>query len=164
MNFIKAITRDGETELFNADNILTIQPSKNGTTKILMGAGLYWWVKSDSIEWVNCYNDLAAAIKEEPEEAEENFEIVKSEFDYTGGGCWVLSSEIWLYDERETIFATVDNYNCFFYDNRDDFDNFENAIYGVYFEHIEEAAPKYRDIARTLFSQFDDELVKVEGE
>lgn len=64
MNFIQAITTDGETELFNLDNVLSIKPYKNGTTKILMGAGLYWHVVTDSITWVNCWNDLAASIAE----------------------------------------------------------------------------------------------------
>lgn len=64
MNFFKAITTDGKTELFNVNNILTIQPNENGTTKILMGAGLYFWVHTASIEWVNCYNDLIAVIDE----------------------------------------------------------------------------------------------------
>ena len=64
MNYIKAITTDGEIELFNLDNVLSIQPRKNGTTKILMGAGLYWLVVTDSIVLVNCWNDLAASIAE----------------------------------------------------------------------------------------------------
>jgi len=64
MNFLKAITIEGKTELFNVNNILTIQPNKNGTTKILMGAGLYWTVHTASIEWVNCYNELIAAVDE----------------------------------------------------------------------------------------------------
>ena len=43
MRFLKAITTDGETELFNLDQVLTIQPNRD-RTKILMGAGLWWWV------------------------------------------------------------------------------------------------------------------------
>ena len=62
MNFLKAITTDGKTEVFNINNILTIQPHENGTTKILMGANLVWWVHSASIEWINCYNDLISII------------------------------------------------------------------------------------------------------
>lgn len=64
MNFIQAVTTEGKTELFNVDNILTIQPNENGLTKILLAANLYWWVHTDSITWVNCWNDLAAAIAE----------------------------------------------------------------------------------------------------
>lgn len=64
MNYIQAITTDGEKELFNLDNVLSIQPRKNGTTKILMGAGLFWIVETDSITRVDCWNDLAAAIAE----------------------------------------------------------------------------------------------------
>lgn len=43
---------DGETEFFNMDQILNIQPYNNGTAKILMGAGLYWNVYIDSMEIV----------------------------------------------------------------------------------------------------------------
>lgn len=68
MNFLKAITTDGKSELFNIDNILNIQPNKNGTTKILMGAGLFWWVHTDSIILINCYNDLIATIDETEEQ------------------------------------------------------------------------------------------------
>lgn len=64
MNYIKAITTNDETELFNLDNVLSIQPRKNGTTKILMGANLYWYVYTDSIIRVDCWNDLATAIAE----------------------------------------------------------------------------------------------------
>lgn len=54
MNYLKATTTDGVTEYFNADKILTLQPSENGErVKILMGAGLYWWVWSDSITQTN---------------------------------------------------------------------------------------------------------------
>ena len=62
MRFLKAITNDGTTELFNLDQVLTIKPDGN-TTKILMGAGLYWWFDTDSIELVECYNELKKALK-----------------------------------------------------------------------------------------------------
>ncbi len=62
MKFIKAITTDNKTELFNLDLILNISPKENGTTKILMGAGLYWNVYTSSIETVECVNDLMKAI------------------------------------------------------------------------------------------------------
>ena len=41
---------DGETEFFNMDQILNIQPYNNGTAKILIGAGLYWNVYIDSMQ------------------------------------------------------------------------------------------------------------------
>lgn len=63
MDFLKAVTTDGKTELFNISNILSIQPTANGTTKILMGAGLYWNVYTYSIERVDCFNDLMLAIE-----------------------------------------------------------------------------------------------------
>ncbi len=52
MKFLKATTRDGRTEYFNMDKILTIAPN-GSTTKILMGAGLYWNVVSDSMKIVD---------------------------------------------------------------------------------------------------------------
>lgn len=70
MRFLKAKVYDsdkwldGKTELFNLDHILTIRPNSDGkTAKILMGAGLYWDVYVDTIELVDCYNDLKKAIK-----------------------------------------------------------------------------------------------------
>lgn len=63
--FLQATTTEGKIELFNLDQILSIQPKSNGTTKILMGAGLYWNVYTDSIEIVDCFNDLFTAIKGE---------------------------------------------------------------------------------------------------
>ena len=50
MNYLKATTTDGQREFFNLDKIMTIQDSADGTKKkILMGAGLYWWVWADSL-------------------------------------------------------------------------------------------------------------------
>lgn len=55
---------DGETEFFNLDKILNIQPYKNGTAKILMGGGLYWNVYIDSIEILDLgNNDLKTALQ-----------------------------------------------------------------------------------------------------
>ena len=54
MNLLKAITTDGQTEYFNLDRILSLQPSEDGErVKILIGAGLYWWVWADSITQTN---------------------------------------------------------------------------------------------------------------
>ena len=55
MMFLKAVTLDGETEYFNAEKILSIKPNGNAV-KILMGAGLFWNVKRDSIEFVHHHN------------------------------------------------------------------------------------------------------------
>ncbi len=61
--FIKATTTEGKIELFNTDRIMTITPKANGTTKILMGANMYWNVYTDSIEIVDCVNDLLTEIR-----------------------------------------------------------------------------------------------------
>ena len=63
MLFIKAKTTDDTTELFALDKILNITP-RGETTKILMGAGLFWRVYSDSIEILDLsYNDLQELLK-----------------------------------------------------------------------------------------------------
>lgn len=56
MLFLKAVTTDGQTEYFNTQNILTITKYKNGNFKILMGAGLYYTVKADTMELVEMEN------------------------------------------------------------------------------------------------------------
>ena len=61
--FLRCTTTDGKIELFNLDQILNITPRANGTTKILMGAGLYWNVYTDSVEIVDCINDLLTEIR-----------------------------------------------------------------------------------------------------
>lgn len=55
MKFLKAITKDGSTEFFNTQNILSIRPCGNNfeDLKILMGAGMYWFVKVDTVEIVD---------------------------------------------------------------------------------------------------------------
>ena len=60
MNLLKATTTEGAIEYFNLDRILTLQPNEDGTKiKILMGAGLYWWVWADSITILNAsYNEI----------------------------------------------------------------------------------------------------------
>lgn len=52
MTFLKAVTLDGKTEYFNAEKILSIKPD-GSAVKILMGAGLFWNVKRDSISFVH---------------------------------------------------------------------------------------------------------------
>ena len=54
MLFLKAITTEGNTEYFNIEKILTIKPygENLNSLKILMGAGLYWTVKANTVEIV----------------------------------------------------------------------------------------------------------------
>ena len=63
MKFLQAITADGNVEFFNVDKILTIKPYSNGYTKILMGAGLYWDIKTDTMVFVSLENLPAAAME-----------------------------------------------------------------------------------------------------
>jgi hypothetical protein len=56
MLFLKAVASDGQLEYFNTQNILSIRPLKNGYVKILMGAGMFWDVKPDTIELVELEN------------------------------------------------------------------------------------------------------------
>ena len=60
MNLLKVTTTDGQTEYLNLDRILSLQPSEDGKrVKILMGAGLYWWVWAESITVLNAsYNEI----------------------------------------------------------------------------------------------------------
>ena len=52
MLFLKAVTTEGKLEYFNASKIMSMQPlgKKQDTVKILMGAGLYWKVKADTMQ------------------------------------------------------------------------------------------------------------------
>ena len=60
MNLLKVTTTDGQTEYLNLDRILSLQPSEDGKrVKILMGAGLYWWVWADSMRITNIREFLA---------------------------------------------------------------------------------------------------------
>lgn len=52
MMFLKAVTLEGKTEYFNTEKILSIKPS-GSAVKILMGAGMFWNVKRDSLEYVH---------------------------------------------------------------------------------------------------------------
>ena len=61
--FIKAVTEDNKTELFNLNKVMSISTRENGMVKILMGPGLYWDVYPDSIEYIDCINDLMREIK-----------------------------------------------------------------------------------------------------
>ena len=55
MRFLKAITTDEKTEYFNASQILTITPETNAV-KILLGAGLYYRVKPETMVFVDLEN------------------------------------------------------------------------------------------------------------
>lgn len=50
--FLKAITLEGKTEYFNVEKIISIKPD-GSTVKILMGAGMFWNVKRDSLEFTH---------------------------------------------------------------------------------------------------------------
>jgi hypothetical protein len=63
--FLKAVTEDNKTELFNLDKVMSISTRENGMVKILMGAGMYRDVYPDSIEYIDCINDLMREIKGE---------------------------------------------------------------------------------------------------
>ena len=64
MKFLKVKDEDGRTEYLNLDKVINIAPLANGKVKILMGAGMAWYVYPESIELVDCYNDLYKAIME----------------------------------------------------------------------------------------------------
>lgn len=53
MKFLKAITTDGETVFLAVPHILSITPRENGSVTILMGAGLYWHIEPESMEFVD---------------------------------------------------------------------------------------------------------------
>ena len=58
MLYLKAITDGGSVEYFNPQHILTMKPCGENLKylKILMGAGLYWNVKADTVEFVELEN------------------------------------------------------------------------------------------------------------
>lgn len=58
MLFLKATTKEGNLEYFNVQNILSMQPQgeNNQYLKILMGAGLYWVLLTETIELVKLEN------------------------------------------------------------------------------------------------------------
>ena len=61
MRFIKATTTDNQTELFNLDLILKMQPGP-GYTNILLAPGVWRDVYTDTIKLIECYNDLIKAL------------------------------------------------------------------------------------------------------
>lgn len=56
MKWLKAITTDGSTEYFNVTQILNIRPRACGDVVILMGAGLYWHIKPETMVFVDLEN------------------------------------------------------------------------------------------------------------
>lgn len=62
MMFLKAQTLEGKTEYFNAEKILSIK-TDGSVVKILMGAGLFWNVKRDSLEFVH-HDHMLFRVKE----------------------------------------------------------------------------------------------------
>ena len=56
MKFLKAITADGNVEYFNVSKILAITPRKSGDVTILIGAGLYWHIKPETMAFVDLEN------------------------------------------------------------------------------------------------------------
>lgn len=62
MEFLKAITTDGDTVYFAVSKILTITPRKCGDVTILLGGGLYWHINPDSLEYVDL-NEVMREVK-----------------------------------------------------------------------------------------------------
>ena len=67
MKFLKAITTDGNVEIFNVSHILAITPKANGSVTILMGAGLYWHIKPETMVFVNLENIVSECLEAKTE-------------------------------------------------------------------------------------------------
>jgi hypothetical protein len=52
MMFLKIETLEGKTEYLNAEKIVSIN-REGKHVKILMGAGLFWRAKADSLSWTH---------------------------------------------------------------------------------------------------------------
>lgn len=52
MKFLKATATDGGTVYLAVPHILSITPRKCGDVTVLMGAGLYWHIVPESMEFV----------------------------------------------------------------------------------------------------------------
>lgn len=83
------------------------------------------------------------------------YEIAKIEFEYTGGGIWVLFSEIQLPNKKRTIYASTSEEFTAFYDNKDDSLWCENQFEMVWFDEIKTAKEPYKSISKELFARFD---------
>lgn len=64
MRFLKAITTDGEIEYFNVSQILNIRPRACGDVVILMGAGLFWHIKPETMVFVDLKNIVGEVMGE----------------------------------------------------------------------------------------------------
>ena len=53
MKFLKAITTDGEAVFLAVPHILSITPRKCGDVTVLMGAGLYWHIRPETMVFVD---------------------------------------------------------------------------------------------------------------
>lgn len=53
MRYLKAIDTDGETVYLAVSHILSIRPRKCGDVTVLMGAGLYWHIRPESMEFID---------------------------------------------------------------------------------------------------------------
>lgn len=63
MMFLRVETMDGKTEYLNAEKIISInQEGKH--VKILMGAGLFWRVKPESLSWTH-HEIVLVSVKKE---------------------------------------------------------------------------------------------------
>lgn len=67
MRFLKAITTDGTTEYFNVDKILSLTPRKSGDVTVLMGAGLFWHIKPETMVFVELENIVSDLLEVETE-------------------------------------------------------------------------------------------------
>ena len=52
-NWLKALTTDGEPVYINLANILSIRPKKNGSVSVLLGAGVWWDIKPDTMVYID---------------------------------------------------------------------------------------------------------------
>ena len=67
MRFLKAIDTDGETVFLAVSHILSIRPRKCGDVTILMGAGLYWHIKPETMVFVNLENIVSECLEAKTE-------------------------------------------------------------------------------------------------
>ena len=67
MRFLKAIDTDGETVFLAVSHILSIRPRKCGDVTVLMGAGLFWHVKPETMVFVNFENIVSECLEAKTE-------------------------------------------------------------------------------------------------
>ncbi len=63
MQYIKAIDTEGKTQIINLSKIINISKYPNDNIKLLAGAGLYWEIQPNTIELIDCPNDLFKEIE-----------------------------------------------------------------------------------------------------